>query len=102
MSFKEKVYAWRTDSQRMPDEGLQLRLAKNAKLKLEIVFMTHYASNHLLSHEDGALLAILLIILNQLTKYEVSIYIFVDIPFTSFQWLNLQRTITLKSKLTLF
>ena len=42
--------------------------------KLEIVFMKHYVPNHLLAHEDGALLAIPLIILNQLTKYEASIY----------------------------
>ena len=43
------------------------------KWKLEIVFMKHYAPNHLLAHEDAAPLAILLIILNQLTKYEASI-----------------------------
>ena len=36
--------------------------------KLEIVFMKHYAPNHLLAHENGALLAILLM----LTKYEAS------------------------------
>ena len=54
--------------------------------------MKHYVPNHLLDHEDGALLVILLIILNQLTKYEASIYnVFLDIPFIRFQWLNLQK-----------
>ena len=57
--------------------------------------MKHYAPNHLLANEDGAVLAKLIIILNQLTKYEASIYnSFLDIPFTSLQWLNLQRAIT--------
>ena len=59
--------------------------------------MKHYAPNHLPVHEDGALLAILLINRSQLTKYEATIYNrFLDIPFTSFQWLNLQRAITKK------
>ena len=62
--------------------------------------MKHCEPNHLLAHEDGVLLAILLIILNQLTKYEASIYnIFLDFPFTSFQWLNLQRTLTQNNKI---
>ena len=43
--------------------------------KLEIVFMKHYAPNHLLAHEGCVLIAILLIILNQLTKYEASIQV---------------------------
>ena len=65
--------------------------------------MKHYAPNHLLAHEDGALLAILLIILNQLAKYEASIHNnFLDILFTSFQWLSLQMAITKKNKMTLF
>ena len=38
--------------------------------------MKHYALDHLLAQEDGALQAILLFILIQLTKYEASIYKF--------------------------
>ena len=44
-------------------------------LQLENMFIKHCAPNHLLAHEDSAILAILLIILNQLTKYEAYIYI---------------------------
>ena len=36
--------------------------------------MKHCAQNHLLVHKDDALLAILLIILNQLTQFEAPIY----------------------------
>ena len=60
--------------------------------------MKHCAPNHLLVCKDGALLAILFIILNQLTKYEAPICNnFRDILFTSFQWLNLQRAIITKN-----
>ena len=45
--------------------------------------MKHCAPNNLLVHMDGALLAILLFILNQLTKFVASIYNnFQDILFT--------------------
>ena len=57
------------------------------------------APNHLLVNKDGALLAILdvLIILNQLIKFEAPIYkSFLDIFFTNFQWLILQGAIILK------
>ena len=54
-----------------------------AFFKLEIVFMKHCAPLHV--HEDGALLTMLLIILNQLIKFEAPIYSnFRDILFTSF------------------
>ena len=43
-------------------------------IKIGIVFMKHCAPSHLLVHEDGALPAILLIILNKLTQIEPSIY----------------------------
>ena len=43
-------------------------------IKIDIVLMEHCAPSHLLVHEDGTLPAILLIILNQLTQIEPSIY----------------------------
>ena len=61
--------------------------------------MKHCVPNNLLAYEDGVLLTIPLIILNQLTKYEASIYnIFLDFPFKSFPWLNLQRALTQNNK----
>ena len=58
--------------------------------------MKHYTHSHLLAHEDGALLAFLLHH-SESAEYEASIYnSYLDISFASFQWLNLQRAISLK------
>ena len=42
---------------------------------LEIMFMKHCGPNYLLVHKDGALLAMLLIIVSHLTKFEVPSYL---------------------------
>ena len=63
--------------------------------------MKHYAPNHLLVY--GPHLALLLIILYQLTNFEAIICnTFRDILFTNLLWLNLQRAITQKSKNNFF
>ena len=78
----------------------RLLIEIDMRVKLEIVLVKHFAPNH----EDAAifflslkLLALLLITLYQLTKFEAPSYTnFRNI--LSFQWPNLQKVITQKKK----
>ena len=67
--------------------------------------MKQFVPNNLLAHEDGALLAILLIIRNQLTKYEASIYNIFTYPLYKFAIVFMKHyapTICLTMRMELF
>ena len=79
-----------------PTEEIESR-DKSSKNTRNRVYVT-LCFNDLRANQGGALVTILLnIILNQLTKYGASIYnVVLDIAFTSFQWLILQKGRTQK------